>query len=285
MYVVRAVEKRRHSASSTGFSSRGSAFHSSSRSRIRLAPLRQSVPSAIFSASAAMRSFSVLARWSFFARSAFFFSRWFSMVVPSVSSRACEVGQVADRLGLAMVSLDLLDRGGGLVGAQGARADPLLEEPDLEGQVVVALGEERECLVRRGVGHLPDRALAVRGPDEDRAVLGHAAPALGLGTGGCGGLLGLGGAHGATSIGCGAWGRCQTATVPAAVVLVLVRVVDQDPGDQGDTAAETSSAIPTSRARRRWTARAACRSARRRSRARASWLRRFRFVATQGSLG
>ena len=46
VYVVRAVENRCHSSSSVAWSSRGSAFHSSSRSRSRLTPLRQSLPSA-----------------------------------------------------------------------------------------------------------------------------------------------------------------------------------------------------------------------------------------------
>ena len=88
VYAVRAVENRRQSASSDDRSMRGNAFHSSSSSRIRLAPLRQSEPSASCSASVTIRS--LLARDSAdrCARSALRASRCTSSTGPSASSRA-----------------------------------------------------------------------------------------------------------------------------------------------------------------------------------------------------
>jgi hypothetical protein len=68
VYDVRAAENRRQSRSSEARSIRGSAFHSSSSWRRRLAPLRQSSPSAIFSASPTIRSLSVLAAATFWSR-------------------------------------------------------------------------------------------------------------------------------------------------------------------------------------------------------------------------
>jgi hypothetical protein len=107
-----------------------------------------------------------------------------------------ERGEVTDGLGLRHRGLHLLDRRGRLVGCEGTRGDALLEQLHLEGQVVVALGVERHRLLRRGVGHLPDLALPVRGADVDRAVLGHAAPRLRRG-------VGLGAVHRSTSISLG----------------------------------------------------------------------------------
>ena len=70
VYVVRAPENRFHSSSSVARSIRGSAFQVSSRSRIRLTPLRQSDDAASFSASATIGSFCVLVSASCWARSA-----------------------------------------------------------------------------------------------------------------------------------------------------------------------------------------------------------------------
>ena len=80
------MENRRHRASSEGRSMRGSAFHWSSSSRSRLAPLRQSVPVASFSASPTMRSFSTLASACFCARSALRASRCWPITSPNESS-------------------------------------------------------------------------------------------------------------------------------------------------------------------------------------------------------
>ncbi len=87
VYAVRAVEKRRHSESSDARSIRGRAFHLSSRSRSLLAPLRQSLPAASFSASATMRSFSTLASACFSARSTLRASRCWPITSPNESSR------------------------------------------------------------------------------------------------------------------------------------------------------------------------------------------------------
>ena len=88
VYAVRAVENRRQSASSEGRSMRGRAFHWSSRSRSRLAPLRQSVPAASFSASPTIRSFSTFASACFCARSALRASRCWPITSPNESSLA-----------------------------------------------------------------------------------------------------------------------------------------------------------------------------------------------------
>ncbi len=66
---------------------RGSAFHSSSRSRSRLAPLRQSSLSASFSASETMASLAVLDSAAFLARSSLRALRWVASTGDSASSR------------------------------------------------------------------------------------------------------------------------------------------------------------------------------------------------------
>ena len=88
VYAVRAVEKRRHRVSSEPRSSRGSPFHSSSRSRSRLAPLRQSLDSASVSASATIASLRTLDSATFWARSALRASRWTSITLARASRRA-----------------------------------------------------------------------------------------------------------------------------------------------------------------------------------------------------
>ncbi len=72
---------------------RGSAFHSSSSSRIRLAPLRQSEPSARTSASPTIFSLAAFDSADFWARSILRASRWVSRTGPSASRRAERVAR------------------------------------------------------------------------------------------------------------------------------------------------------------------------------------------------
>ena len=72
---------------------RGRAFHWSSRSRSRVAPLRQSVPEASFSASATIRSLSTLASACFCARSTLRASRCSPMTSANESSFASRVSR------------------------------------------------------------------------------------------------------------------------------------------------------------------------------------------------
>ena len=87
---------------------RGSAFHWSSSSRSRLAPLRQSVPSASFSASATMPLLVDLApRPRFCARSALRASRW---LADHRAERVEPAGSAA-RSPTALASVDLAAHG------------------------------------------------------------------------------------------------------------------------------------------------------------------------------
>ena len=89
-----------HSSSSEARSIRGSAFHSSSRSRSRLAPSRQSLPAASFSASATMLLLAALGLHDLLGRSALRASRWASITRAERVEPSREPGEVADRVGL-----------------------------------------------------------------------------------------------------------------------------------------------------------------------------------------
>ena len=170
---------------------RGSAFHWSSRSRSRLAPLRQSVPAASFSASATIRSFSTLASAGFCARSALRASRCSPITRPKRVEPGDQRVEVADRVGVGRPApRTVLHRLGGLLGRHHAGPDPLLEQLDLEGQRVVAVGEELQRLLGRALGVLPDRALAVGGPHVDGAVVVDPTPLVADVTRHCGPSVG-----------------------------------------------------------------------------------------------
>ena len=86
--MVRALENRCHNSSSVARSSRGSAFHSSSSSRNRLTPPRQSLPAASFSASTTWRTLVALVSSLCLARSALRAARCSATIATSASSRA-----------------------------------------------------------------------------------------------------------------------------------------------------------------------------------------------------
>ena len=176
VYVVRAVENRRHSWSSVVLSSRGSAFHRSSRSRSRLAPLRQSLLSASFSASTTSFSLSSLAAAVRSARSALRAMRCWEITGPRASSLPDEGVQVTDGVGLGDLGAQGADRLGRLVGRHHAGHHPLLQQVHAARQLVVPLGEEGQGLLGRALGVLPDGPLTLGGPDVDGAVLGDASP-------------------------------------------------------------------------------------------------------------
>ena len=87
-----------------------------------------------------------------------------------------ERAEVADGVGLGDLGGDGLDRLGGLLGRHHARPDPLLEQLDLEGQRLEALGEEGHGLFGRARGVLAHRAFAVGRPDVDGAVVVDPSP-------------------------------------------------------------------------------------------------------------
>ena len=128
-----------------------------------MAPLRQSLPAASFSASSAIVAFACLASSALAARSALRASRRSAMSgLECVEPRGQGV-EVADGLRLGDRLLDLRHRRGGVVGRQGAGLDPLLEQVDLDHQTVVALAVEVERGRGVAVRPLPDDALAVLG--------------------------------------------------------------------------------------------------------------------------
>ena len=155
---------------------RGSAFHSSSRVRSRFAPARQSLPSAIFSASATSFSLATLASAVFWTRSARRDSRCPSITGRSASSRAVREARSPTALASVTCARDGLHRFERLLGRHHAGPDPLLEQLDLERQRLEPLGEEGQRLLRGARGVLPHRPLAVGGPDEDVSVLVDATP-------------------------------------------------------------------------------------------------------------
>ena len=134
---------------------RGNAFHWSSSSRSRLAPWRQSVPAASFSASPTMRSFSTLASACFCARSALRASRCSPISVAERVEPVDQSGEVADGVGVGHLSAHRPDRLGGLLGRHHTRLDPLVEQLDLEGQRVVAVGVELQSLLGVPSGYCP----------------------------------------------------------------------------------------------------------------------------------
>ena len=89
---------------------------------------------------------------------------------------ADEAGEVADGTRLGHLFAEVTHGLGRLVGGHHTRIDPLLEQVDASGELVVPLGEEGERLLGRSFGVLADRTLPVRRAYVDRSVLGDASP-------------------------------------------------------------------------------------------------------------
>ena len=155
---------------------RGSAFHSSSRVRSRFAPARQSLPSAIFSASATSFSLDTLASAVFCARSARRDSRCPSITGRSASSRA--VSEARSPTALASVTCAETvftdwSASSGDITPERIRCSSSSTSND---ERLEPLGEEGQRLLGGARGVLPDRPLAVGGADEDVPVLVDATP-------------------------------------------------------------------------------------------------------------
>ena len=157
---------------------RGSAFHWSSSSRSRLAPLRQSLLSASFSASVTMASF-----WTARLGRALRPLGLARLALggdhrPEGVQAAGERGQIAHGVRLDDLVTDGLHRLGRLLRGEHRGVDPLLQQAHLEREGGVPLGEELQRFVRRALGVLAHRAFAVDRLDEDRPVLGDPTPLL-----------------------------------------------------------------------------------------------------------
>ena len=85
-------------------------------------------------------------------------------------------GQVADRGRGRHRRLEALGARGDLLRVAGAAGEALLEQRHLRGELLVPPGEVRQPVLRAAGLPGPDLALAVRGLDEDGAVLGDSTP-------------------------------------------------------------------------------------------------------------
>jgi hypothetical protein len=78
--------------------------------------------------------------------------------------------QVTDRMRLDHRGSHSAHRRQGIIGREGARGDPTLQQTHLELERLVAAGEEGQCVGGRDVRNLAHRALALRSADVDRAI-------------------------------------------------------------------------------------------------------------------
>ena len=149
---------------------RGSAFHSSSRLRSRLAPARQSLPSASFSASATSFSLATLASAALrpLGLAGLALRRDHR---PSDVEPAGERGEVADRVGVGDLRRTVFTDSAASSGDITPELTRCSSRSTSNGERLVALGEEGQRLLGGAGGVLADRPLAVGGPDVDGAVL------------------------------------------------------------------------------------------------------------------
>ena len=159
------------SSSSVARSSRGRVFHSSSSSRNRLTPPRQSLPAASFSASTTNRSLACLASALALARSALRAARWSATFGTRASNRAVRPSRSPTAWASFSAERTVLIEDTRVIGGERARRDPGLQQRDLQLERLVPAGEEGHRLLGRHVGHLPDGALAGLRADVHRPVL------------------------------------------------------------------------------------------------------------------
>ena len=170
VYAVRAPENRCHSSSSSFLSSRGSAFHSSSRSRRRLTPLRQSLPCEIFSASATISCLRVCDSSVRRARSSRRLLRCTPISGPRASSRALRPTMSPTALGsTSWAATFLIDSvaSSGLSAPDRTRCSSSWTSNSSASKRRV---KKRQRLLGAALGVLADGALALGGADVDGAV-------------------------------------------------------------------------------------------------------------------
>ena len=170
VYAVRAPENRCHSSSSSFLSSRGSAFHSSRRSRRRLTPLRQSLPCEIFSASATISFLRVCDSSVRRARSSRRLLRCTPINGPRASSRALRPAMSPTALGsTSWAATFLIDSvaSSGLSAPERTRCSSSWTSNSSASKRRV---KKLKRLLGAALGVLPDSALAFGGADVDGAV-------------------------------------------------------------------------------------------------------------------